>query len=178
MNKSKATLTALIIATACAAPASSQTPPGPPHPPGTQNVNVTNTVPVIVGNSTSNPIPVVSRPAGTPYSIQKLIEGCNANCTATFPLVPVGKILVIEYVMAWGGRILADPTYGWLSASPTIDGGEPDTFMAFPMVLTQGVNVASVPMLAFVKAGSAPKLTIAGAANMRASISGYLMDAP
>jgi len=183
MNMVKVMLAALAIATSLATVADSA------GPPSGLDVNVTNrNVPVIVNNPASSPIPVtlgnapsspvVIRSAETPYSISKLRVGCVGNCTVSFPAVPEGKILLVKHVTAEGSQATDEPVvYGWLSGTPTVSGGEDTTTTSFPLTNARGVFVASVPVLAFISAGHTPTVTAVLVQDLRATISGYLVDA-
>src|SRR5262249_52674577 len=174
---------ALAIATSLVTVAESAGPPSGP------DVNVINkSVPVTVTNPASSPIPVtlgnapsnpvVIRSAETPYSITKFRTGCVGNCTVSFPAVPEGKILVVKHVTAGGSQATDAPfVYGWLTGTPTVSGGEDTTTTEFPLTNARGTFVASVPVLAFISAGHTPTVTAVLVENLRATISGYLVDA-
>lgn len=168
-------------------------------PPGGLNVNVTNAPNVTVVNSASAPVPVavtnrspiVVKSVQVPYSVDS-VGSCNdVNCFIYFPAVPGGKMLVIEHVSAYarpsGGAIFDfAELVGSNTENPAIG-----TRFIFPMARiglagssvvadTYGVNA---PVLAFVREGQQPRLTLATHVAgpilfSQGTISGYMIDAP
>jgi hypothetical protein len=161
------------------------------------NVQVTNTPTVNVGNTPNVGIinnsasPVLVQQAGFLYSFDK-VASCNQyNCTADFPVVPAGKMLVITYLNAIARPTLATTIFDFaeLLTANTVDTrfGARNTF---PMarIGTAGDSVVAdtwgvnAPVLAFVIAGSYPRVTMTQRNKgdtffAQVTIAGYLITA-
>ena len=153
----------------------------------TPNVSVTNTPNVAVTNT-----PTVKLAGGEPYAVGS-IGTCNTFfCFFSFPVVPAGKRLVINFVNVTV-RPSATTTIVDFAELATTDTSNAGTLVTNDFGFTQvghaGASNAfnswtvNSPTLAFVVAGQSPELeadmgTAGTIAFASATLSGYLVDAP
>jgi len=153
----------------------------------TPNVSVTNTPNVAVTNT-----PTVKLAGGEPYAVVS-IGNCNTLfCFFSFPAVPAGKRLVINFVNVTV-RPSATTTIVDFAELATTDTNDASILVTNDFGFTQvghagASNVfnswtVNSPTLAFVVAGQSPELeadmgTSGTIAFSSATLSGYLVDAP
>jgi len=153
----------------------------------TGNVTITNTPNVSVTNT-----PTVKLAGGEPYAVVS-IGNCNTLfCFFSFPAVPAGKRLVINFVNVTV-RPSATTTIVDFAELATTDTNDASILVTNDFGFTQvghagASNVfnswtVNSPTLAFVFAGQSPELeadmgTSGTIAFSSATLSGYLVDAP
>jgi len=153
----------------------------------TGNVTITNTPNVSVTNT-----PTVKLAGGEPYAVVS-IGNCNTLfCFFSFPAVPAGKRLVINFVNVTV-RPSATTTIVDFAELATTDTNDASILVTNDFGFTQvghagASNVfnswtVNSPTLAFVVAGQSPELeadmgTSGTIAFSSATLSGYLVDAP
>jgi hypothetical protein len=140
-------------------------------------VSITNQPNVFVTNSAANPVP--TRGVETPYSAGGN-QPCGISCVLFFPEVPAGKVLVVKHVStqvadASGTAPFKVVTFiGTDLANPNLEVG-----VNF-LIQRVGLELAgSAPVLAFVQAGSAPRIFMpkGTSTNIVGTVSGFLIDA-
>jgi hypothetical protein len=185
---------ALVIIAAGGTVAHAQPPVVSTNVVNTPNVTVVNTqpVPVTLGNGAIN-----VQPAQIPYSVDATPSSSGGSCSSAacfinFPVVPAGKTLVITYInsIARASAVVWDQLELVTSNTQDPNIGVRVT-MGYARIGLAGSSVisdtygAGGPILAFARAGTAPRATVStrdGGANSgfvftQVTISGYLIPA-
>jgi hypothetical protein len=164
-------------------------------PPITEPVDVKVTNPslmVEVANADPVPVALVGQAARTPYSFDDVGECNTLFCFFEFPAVPAGKRLVILHVSGIA-RVQAPTAFDQaeLISSNTETNSGARNYFAMTQIGQAGSGVLAdtygfnAPVLAFVKAGQAPRAEMVTRVAMppgfvfsQVTISGYLEDDP